>query len=170
MIKKRVAFVVVIVFLSTAAGAGQKFTKEELGARFYYDLGPSAINVSAYPADQKANYAIFAKTCSQCHSLARPINSPLIERKDWDRYVKRMHIKTKSRLKTEIAKPDAQAIVDFLTYDAQIRKVERKADFEAKTNEFKKLFEQVKQEKARRQAEENKRKAKPSQPYTGDKP
>src|SRR6266849_943250 len=52
------------------------FSDTELSAKYYYDLGPAKIDASNYPQNQQKNYALFAKTCSQCHTLARPINSP----------------------------------------------------------------------------------------------
>lgn len=147
-----------------------KFTEKQLAAMFYYDLGPEEIVVSSYPEKQKKNYSIFSRTCSQCHTLARPINVPLVEKKDWDRYINRMHQRTKVRAGAQIAKKDVQAILDFLIYDSRVRKVEGKASFDEKAAELKRLFEEVKKERERLQMEEGREKARPAPPYTGDKP
>jgi hypothetical protein len=66
------------------------------------------------------NYKVFAKTCSRCHSLARPINSSFALPEEWERYVKRMKRKPASG----ISSGDAKAIYEFLAYDSQIRKKE----------------------------------------------
>lgn len=147
------------ILLVGAASAAEKFTKEQLNARFYYDLGPAEADVSSYPQAQKDNYGVFARNCSQCHTLARPINAPIVSRKDWKRYVQRMHLKTKVSSGTAISKEDAKAIVDFLAYDSKVRKVDRKAGFAAKTAELQRLFEDVKKERGRLQAEEDRKKA-----------
>src|SRR3990172_9822175 len=74
-----------------------RFSAEQFEARFYYDLGAAEIDISSYPKKQQDGYAVFARTCSQCHTLARPINAPFAVRKDWERYIQRMHIRTESR-------------------------------------------------------------------------
>lgn len=65
---------------------------------FPADLGPDTIDVTAYPVSQQENYALFVKKCSLCHTLARPINSPLVDASTWTRFVKRMHGKNRDRL------------------------------------------------------------------------
>lgn len=50
---------------------------------------PDAIDVSAYPAEQQANYAIFETRCSRCHGLERPIQARVAEG-GWTAYVRRM--------------------------------------------------------------------------------
>lgn len=62
-----------------------------LAARFPADLGPAFVDVSRYPLEQRLNYEIHAEKCSTCHSLARSVNSPLVSREDWTRFVSRMH-------------------------------------------------------------------------------
>lgn len=156
--------------LGGLAWAGGKFTKVQLDARFHYDLGPAEVDVSSYPKEQQENYAIFAQTCSQCHTLARPINAPIVKREDWERYVRRMHLHSKIKAGTVVTREAAAAIVGFLAYDSKVRKVERKTDFEAKDKKLRRLFEEVKRERSRLQIEEDKRKARPAPPYTGDRP
>lgn len=142
-----------------ALAAEERFTPERLEARFYYDLGPKEVDTAAYPPKQRENYRAFAAACSQCHTLARPLNAPYVSREDWKRYVKRMHAKTKERAGASIGKADAEAAVVFLAYDAQIRKVKGRAAFEAKTAELKALFAEVRAERSRLQIEADRRKA-----------
>lgn len=156
-----------LLFTAGIAWAGGKFSDAQLKARFYYDLGPAEIDVSKYPEAQQDNYQIFRKTCSQCHTLARPINSPLFARKDWQRYLRRMQERTKSRPGTVISDEYAKLIVDFLAYDAQVRKVEHKQDFADLTETLKARFQEVKAERSRQQ---KKGKVQESAPYTGIKP
>lgn len=84
------------------------------------EKGPKTIDVSKYPKEMQENYKVFAKTCSKCHSLARPINSNYALPDEWERYIKRMKRKPGSG----ISSGDAKAIHDFLVYDSQVRKKE----------------------------------------------
>ncbi len=149
-----------ILSLPGLAWAASKYTPSQLAARFYYDLGPAEVDVSSYPKKQQENYQIFAKTCSQCHTLARPINSPYVGRKTWKRYVERMHLKTKVVSSAVISPEDEKAIVDFLSYDAQLRKVKNKGAFETKRTELRALFEDVLKDRPRIQAEADQKKVK----------
>lgn len=157
--------------LAGTAWAAEKYTQEQLGARFYYDLGPAEADVSSYPKTQQAGYAVFKRVCSQCHTTARPLNSPLVKREDWRRYVRRMHARTKVYAGTSVGKKDAEAIIDFLSYDARKRKVEQKAGFEAQTKELRRLFDAVRKERTRLQIEEDKKHVKPFPPGgAGERP
>jgi hypothetical protein len=153
-----------------AAGAFAALTESELSARFYYDLGPAETDVSGYPDSAKKGYAYFLKTCSRCHSPARAINSPLAKREDWERFVKRMHIKAKSKKGAAIGKAEAAAIVDFLTYDSKVRKLDQKEKFDALDREMRERFKAVQAERERRLREDGDAKARPPAPYTGAKP
>src|SRR5689334_4671469 len=72
--------------------AQRRFSPSEIKAEFYADLGPNEVDLADYPWTQRSNYEVFAKTCSQCHKLARAINSPYISRNDWGNYVRLMHV------------------------------------------------------------------------------
>jgi len=148
------------ILIAGTAWAGDKFTDEQLKANFYNDLGPATVDVSSYPKQQQNNYAVFTRTCSQCHTLARPINAPLIKREDWKRYISRMHMKTKVTSGTEITKEEAATIADFLAYDAKIRKVDGKSAFDAQTDGLKKLYKDVSAERSRRQQQQDEKKIK----------
>ena len=119
---------------------GRASASGKAAKRFYYDLGPETIDIFSYPKAQQGNYAVFAHSCSQCHTLARPINSPYVARKDWSRYVSAMHAKAKAKGGLSFSPAEARLIVDFLVYDSKIRKVDHKAAFDALTRDLKKKF------------------------------
>jgi hypothetical protein len=85
-----------------------------------YDKGPATIDISKYPADMQADYKVFSKKCSQCHTLARPINCDFALPDEWERYVKRMMRKPNSGISSD----EAKQIFDFLVYDSKTRKKE----------------------------------------------
>ena len=92
-----------------------------------YDKGPAKIDVSKYPADMQKKYQVFAKKCSSCHTIARPINCEFALDDEWERYIKRMMRKAGPSL---ISADDGKAIFEFLTFDSKTRK---KALFDKKT-------------------------------------
>lgn len=149
-----------LLILSTPAPAQERFTAEQLDARSPYDLGPKEVDVTSYPKEQQENYKTFAKACSQCHTPARALNSPLVGRENWRRYIKRMYQRTKSNAGTALGKEDAEAVIDFLTYDSHIRKVQKKAAFAAEARELKALFADVRRERSRVQVESDRKKVK----------
>ena len=81
------------------------------------DKGPDKIDVSGYPAPTQAAYKLFSSKCSKCHTIARPLNT-MMQRDEWERYVKRMMHKPGSM----ITQNSAKKIYDFLVYDASVRK------------------------------------------------
>jgi hypothetical protein len=83
-----------------------------------FEKGPATIDVSKYPEAAQDAYAIFARKCSQCHKLSRPINSDYALPSEWSRYIKRMMHKPGSG----IGRGDAKKIYQFLVFDASIRK------------------------------------------------
>ncbi len=93
-----------------------------------YDKGPATIDVSKYPPDMQADYKVFAQKCSQCHTLARPINCDFALPDEWERYVKRMMRKPNSGINSA----DGKKIYEFLVYDSQTR---RKDFYEKKLKE-----------------------------------
>jgi hypothetical protein len=48
------------------------------------------LDVATLPPDVRPDYAVFARRCSKCHSLARPLNSGITEDAQWVDYVDRM--------------------------------------------------------------------------------
>ena len=81
------------------------------------DKGPDKIDVSAYPAEQQANFKLFAGKCSKCHTIARPLNT-MMTRDEWSRYVKRMMHKPNSG----ISDTQGKQIFEFMVYDQTERK------------------------------------------------
>ena len=139
----------IAAFLASAAAAAPeaaRFTAQQLEAVFYFDLGADSVDVSDYPKAQRGNYAAFVAVCSRCHTLARPINSPIAAAADWRRYVRRMHVRSKSQADKTFDKEQIRGIVDFLAYDSRIRKIAGKSAFDAETQRLKKLFAEVRAE------------------------
>ncbi len=81
------------------------------------DKGPDKLDVSKYPPDIQKGYKLMAGKCSQCHTLARPLNTSMTK-DDWSRYVKRMMHKPNSGIDDKTGKQ----IFDFLVYDQENRK------------------------------------------------
>ena len=75
------------------------------------DNGPDKIDVSAYPAEQKARYPLFVQKCSKCHALARSVNSRFTAA-EWKRYMKRMVRRPNAGTTDE----QAEDIFEFLKY------------------------------------------------------
>jgi hypothetical protein len=95
------------------------------------DKGPDKIDVSAYPAEQQANFKLFAGKCSKCHTIARPLNT-MMTRDEWSRYVKRMMHKPNSG----ISDTQGKQIFEFVVYDQTERKDKNpKAFFKALSDE-----------------------------------
>lgn len=116
-----VAAVLTVVALTGLMKAVRAQEKEEpLDPRILaYDKGPAKIDVSKYPADMQNRYKIFAKKCSSCHTLARPINSDFALDDEWERYIKRMMRKAGPAL---ISADEGKQIFEFLSYDSKLRK------------------------------------------------
>jgi cytochrome c1 len=77
------------------------------------DNGPSTIDVSGWPAEQKARYALFQQKCSKCHAIGRSVNSRFTAA-EWKRYMKRMVRRPNAGTTDE----QAEDIFEFLKYYA----------------------------------------------------
>jgi hypothetical protein len=166
--RKRWAWV--LGLLAATAAAAAPAAKKAIEARFYYDLGPESIDVSSYPQKQKENYDVFAKTCSQCHTLARPINAPYVSRTDWKRYISRMRRKAANSGSAVVTTEQAKTALEFLVYDSDVRKVKDREAFQARTDALKKKFEKLQAAKPDVQNRDNRATIKNPAPYTGTKP
>jgi hypothetical protein len=109
-------------------------------AEFYSDLGPEEVDVSAYPAQQRHNYRIYASACARCHSLARSINAPMVDRRWWEFYMLSMRVRGRISGR-RLSKQEVEAVLDFLEYDGRERKVARAKEFESLTVELKARYE-----------------------------
>ncbi len=110
------------------------------GVLFYSDLGPDEIDVSSYPSQQRENYAVYARACSRCHSLARSINAPYTSRGWWEFYMTGMRARGRIAGRP-FSRDEIKAVLDFLDYDSRARKIERAAAFERSAEELKRRFD-----------------------------
>lgn len=111
------------------------------GTLYYADLGPDTIDVEDYPAQQKFNYGPFRLQCARCHTLARAVNSPVQSRAYWHFHLVRMSLHSRLRREGPIPADQVKAVLDFLEYDARVRKIDDRKRFEAQTEELKRRFE-----------------------------
>lgn len=122
--------------------ASGQLTEEEIreAAKRPYanDFGPDAIDVSTYPPGMQRSYTLFAQKCSRCHTLARPINSQWATPVFWEHYVKRMWRKPGSGINGV----EAKQIWEFLVYDSQVRKLDRRQEFEVFRRRLLRRFKQ----------------------------
>lgn len=108
-------FLFLAINISSVGSVYCEETEEEAAARrAKWDKGPRTIDVSNYPDEIKGHYKIFLEKCSQCHNIARPINSDF-KPEDWERYIKRMMRKPGSG----ILPNEAKKIHAFLKYYAE---------------------------------------------------
>jgi hypothetical protein len=127
-----------------AASAPPAVVPEKLPDTLYYaDLGPETIDVSSYTAQQRYNYRIFERECSRCHTLARAINSPTESRLYWKFHLTRMSLHSRFDRQGRIPPAETKALLDFLEYDAKIRKVQDRKRFDEQTEELKRRFEPI---------------------------
>lgn len=101
--------------------------KEAAKRPYANDLGPDAVDITGYPSTMQKAYGLFAQKCSRCHTLARPVNSQWATSVFWEHYVKRMWRKPGSGINGA----EAKQIWEFLVYDSQVRKLDRREEFEA---------------------------------------
>jgi hypothetical protein len=109
-------------------------------ALFDSDLGPETVDVSGYPAGQRRNYAVYVRVCSRCHTLARSINAPYVNRGWWEFYITNMRMRSRRRGES-LDEREAGVVLDFMEYDSNQRKVARAAEFEKIRFELKRRFE-----------------------------
>jgi len=70
------------------------------------------LDVARLPADVRTDYGLFARRCSKCHALARPLNSGIHDDATWADYVDRMRRQPASG----ITRADTGPILRFLHY------------------------------------------------------
>jgi hypothetical protein len=72
------------------------------------------LDASKMPEEIRADYDVFARKCSKCHSLARPLSANITDDEQWVLYVNRMRRQPASGIS-----PDDQThILKFLRYYA----------------------------------------------------
>lgn len=72
---------------------------------------PNTLDVSGYPPEMQAKYAVFETRCSRCHGLERPIQARVADG-GWTAYVRRMA----RHPGAGIDEADQRAIAEFLEY------------------------------------------------------
>ncbi len=79
-----------------------------------------ALDPQSLPEGVRADYKLFERRCSKCHSLARPLTAGITDQVQWERYVSRMRAQPASGISLE----DQAAILRFLRYysDEELRK------------------------------------------------
>ncbi|HMF43167.1 MAG TPA: hypothetical protein VKQ32_20990 [Polyangia bacterium] len=70
------------------------------------------LDAARLPADIRPDYALFARRCSKCHQLARPLGSGIHDDAEWADYVERMRRQPGSG----ISPADTKPILRFLHY------------------------------------------------------
>jgi hypothetical protein len=137
----------VVLFLMVGLGRATSEESEGPGGPvFPNDFGSTRIDVSGYPERYREDYPVFVKRCSQCHTLARAINSQYLQMTPqeqqaartqepelfqddkiwyvsdsvWNGYMQQMHIKAGASIRHYPA--DIDQITEFLIYDSKARK------------------------------------------------
>ena len=79
------------------------------------------LDPSSLPEGLRADYEVFARRCSKCHSLARPLAAGIDNDQEWAIYVARMRRMSGSG----ISDRDAAAVLRFLHYLVVAQQTER---------------------------------------------
>lgn len=108
-------------------------------AAYPADLGPETVDISAYPLRIRADYKIYARVCSKCHTLARANYSKNVERGWWELYITNMRARAAWK-GARLSRDEVRAILDFLEYDSRVRKHERATEFEQTNEELERRF------------------------------
>ncbi len=83
------------------------------------------LDVAQLPEAVRPDYALFARRCSKCHSLARPLGSGITDDSVWIAYVDRMRRQPGSGISPQ----DAGPILRFLHYySSEQRRIKREHD------------------------------------------
>lgn len=72
------------------------------------------LDPSKMPENVRADYDVFSRRCSKCHSIARPLTANITDDEQWVLYVNRMRRQPASG----ISPTDQDAILRFLRYYA----------------------------------------------------
>ncbi|MBI3548238.1 MAG: hypothetical protein HY078_04205 [Elusimicrobia bacterium] len=131
----------------------RELTSAQKEAVYYSDLGPDAIDVSGYPPRQRYKYAVYSRACAQCHTLARSINAPTASRAFWEFYITSMRFHAFLRRNVELTKMEREDILEFLEYDGRVRKLEHRSEFDELTDELKRRFTPLMEERLRKMQE-----------------
>ena len=104
------------------------------------DLGYETVDVSGYPLRIQADYRVYERICSKCHTLARANYAPHVSRAWWRFYL--IGMRARSTWKgAPLTAEESRAILDFLDYDSQVRKLDRRQEFEQVSAELEHYFD-----------------------------
>lgn len=104
------------------------------------DLGYETVDVSGYPLRIRADYRVYERVCSRCHTLARSNFAPYVGRAWWRFYL--IGMRARSTWKgAPLSREETRAILDFLDYDSQARKLDRRQEFEQISSELEHYFD-----------------------------
>lgn len=79
------------------------------------------LDTTKMPDAIRADYDLFARKCSKCHSLARPLTANITDNEQWNLYVQRMRRQPASGISPD----DATGILRFLHYyAADLRRIQ----------------------------------------------
>ena len=106
----KLTVVMLAIALAAAAGCASTSTGEGL-------------DVATLPVALRSDYNLFARRCSKCHSLARPLGSGIDDDRLWVNYVDRMRRQPGSG----ISRQDAAPILRFLHYYSTEQQREKRA-------------------------------------------
>ena len=73
-----------------------------------------SLDPSTLPENIRTDYAVFARRCSRCHSLARPLGAGIKDDQHWELYVNRMRRQPASGISYD----DQKHILAFLRWHA----------------------------------------------------
>lgn len=76
------------------------------------------LDVATVPTALRDDYELFARRCSRCHSLSRPLNARIDSPTHWSEYVTRMRRMPGSG----IAPDEVPALLRFLTWYSAARR------------------------------------------------
>ena len=103
----------VVLALALIGFAGCATTKHE------------GLDVAQLPQEVRPDYTLFARRCSKCHSLARPLNSGIVDDEVWVAYVNKMRRQPGSGISPQ----DTAPILRFLHfYSGEQRRLKRMHD------------------------------------------
>jgi len=80
------------------------------------------LDASKLPDAVRPDYDVFAQRCSKCHSLARPLQSGIVEDEFWAMYVARMRRQPGSGITPE----DTVIILRFLHFYSEEQRAKKK--------------------------------------------
>jgi hypothetical protein len=105
---------VVLALALSSLGAGGCATSQRDG-----------LDAAQLPEAVRPDYALFARRCSKCHSLARPLGSGITDDAVWIAYVDKMRRQPGSGISPQ----DAGPILRFLHYySSEQRRIKRERD------------------------------------------